>query len=38
MIRWYGLDWSGTGQGPVESSYEHGNELSGSMKRWVVLV
>jgi hypothetical protein len=24
---WYGLDWSGSGLGPVEGSCEHGNEL-----------
>jgi hypothetical protein len=30
-MRWYGLDLSGSGYGPVEGSCEHGNELSGSM-------
>jgi hypothetical protein len=29
---WYGLDRSGSGYRPVESSCEHGNELSGSIK------
>jgi hypothetical protein len=28
---WYGLDRSGSGQGPVEGSREHGNEPSGSI-------
>jgi hypothetical protein len=27
-----GLDRSGSGQGKVEGSYEHGNEPSGSVK------
>jgi hypothetical protein len=27
-----GLDSSGSGQGPVTSSCEHGNETSGSVK------
>jgi hypothetical protein len=31
---WYGLDRSGSGWGPVEGSCEHGNEPSGSIKRW----
>jgi hypothetical protein len=31
---WCGLDWSGSGQGQVESSCEHGNEFSGSVKCW----
>jgi hypothetical protein len=34
---WYGLDWLGSGQGPVEGSCEHGNEPSGSIKFWEVL-
>jgi hypothetical protein len=34
---WWGLDRSGSGEGPVEGSYEVGNEPSGSMKRWEVL-
>jgi hypothetical protein len=29
---WYGLDWSGLGQGPVEGSWEHGNEPADSIK------
>jgi hypothetical protein len=29
---WYGLDLSGSRQGPVSSSCEHGNELMGSIK------
>jgi hypothetical protein len=28
---WYGLDRSGSGQGPVEGSIGHDNELSGSI-------
>jgi hypothetical protein len=31
---WYGLDRSGSELGPVEGSYEHGNEPSGSLKCW----
>jgi hypothetical protein len=31
-IGWYGLDSSGSGQGPVEGSCEHCNEPSGSIK------
>jgi hypothetical protein len=34
---WCGLDWSGSGQRPVESSCECGVELSGSIKCWEVL-
>jgi hypothetical protein len=30
-IEWDGLDSSGPGYGPVESSCEHGNESSGSI-------
>jgi hypothetical protein len=33
----YGLDSSGSGQGPVVSSHEHGNEPSGSIKNNVLL-
>jgi hypothetical protein len=33
----YKLDGSGSGQGPVEGSCEHGNEPSGSIKCWEVL-
>jgi hypothetical protein len=29
---WNGLDRTGLGQGPVESSCEHGDEPSGSLK------
>jgi hypothetical protein len=29
---WYGLDSSGSGQGPVAGSCEHGNEPSGFHK------
>jgi hypothetical protein len=29
-----GLDWSGSGYINVESSCEHGNEPSGSIKCW----
>jgi hypothetical protein len=28
----YGLDWSGSGLGPVEGTCEHSNEPSGSTK------
>jgi hypothetical protein len=31
---WHGLDSSGSGQGPVKSSCEPGNELSGSITFW----
>jgi hypothetical protein len=31
-MSWYGLDQSGSGQGPVEGSFGHSNEPSGSMK------
>jgi hypothetical protein len=34
---WYGLDWSGLGEGPVEGFCQHGNEPSGSIKCWKVL-
>jgi hypothetical protein len=37
MMGWYGLDWSRIGYGQVESSYEIGNEPTGSIKYWVVL-
>jgi hypothetical protein len=33
----YGLDRSGSGEGPVEGSFEHGNEPSGSIICWEVL-
>jgi hypothetical protein len=34
-IRWiYGLDWSRSGQGPVEGCSEHDIELSGLIKCW----
>jgi hypothetical protein len=33
---WYGLDRSGLEQGPVESSCEHCDEPSGSLKCWEV--
>jgi hypothetical protein len=36
-IGWYGLDRSGSGQGPVEGSCEHGDEPSGFIKCWDVL-
>jgi hypothetical protein len=32
-----GLDWCGSGSGPVEGSCEHGNEPTGSIKGWEVL-
>jgi hypothetical protein len=34
---WYGLNLSGLGYGSGESSCEHGNEPSGSIKRWEIL-
>jgi hypothetical protein len=34
---WYELDQSSSGQGPVEGSFEHGSEPSGSIKFWEVL-
>jgi hypothetical protein len=34
---WYGLDMSGSGQGPVEHLCEHGDEPSGFIKCWEVL-
>jgi hypothetical protein len=34
---WYGLDRSGSGWGPMEGSYGHGDEPSGSIKCWEVL-
>jgi hypothetical protein len=36
-MEWHGLDLSGSGQGAVEGSCEHGNKLSGSIKFWEVL-
>jgi hypothetical protein len=36
-IGWYGLDRSGSGQGPVEGSCEHGNGPSGSIICWEFL-
>jgi hypothetical protein len=30
----YGLNSSGSGCGPLDRSCEHGNETSGSIKRW----
>jgi hypothetical protein len=33
----YGLNLSGSGEGPVEGSCEHGNELSVSIKYWKIL-
>jgi len=32
MMGSWGLDASGSGQGPVAGSYEHGNEISISIK------
>jgi hypothetical protein len=34
---WYGLDRSGSASALVESSCEHGNEPSGSIKCWKFL-
>jgi hypothetical protein len=36
-IGWNGVDISGSGQRPVVSSYEHGNEHSDSIKCWEIL-
>jgi hypothetical protein len=36
-MRWYGLDLSGPGYGPVEDSFEDGGEPSGSIKCWEFL-
>jgi hypothetical protein len=36
-MRCYGLDSSGSGQGPVDGSCEHGNEHSVSTKCWEIL-
>jgi hypothetical protein len=33
-MEWCGLDWSGSGQGQVESSCECSDEPSGSIKCW----
>jgi hypothetical protein len=33
---WYGLDRTGSEEGPVECSCEHGDEPSGSIKCWEV--
>jgi hypothetical protein len=35
---WYGLDWSGSGEGPVQGSCEDGNESLAYIKCWNVLV
>jgi hypothetical protein len=37
-MRWHGMDSSGSGQGPVEDSFDHGNVPSGSIQFWEVLV
>jgi hypothetical protein len=37
MMGWCGLDWSGSGYGPVEGFCEYGNEPPGSLKCWEVL-
>jgi hypothetical protein len=34
---WYGLDLSGSGQGPVDGSCDHGNERSASIKYCEIL-
>jgi hypothetical protein len=36
-MRWYGLDWSDSGKGPVDGSREHGNESSDSIQFWELL-
>jgi predicted deacylase len=33
----YGVDYSGSGYGLVVGSSGHGNELSGSIRRWKIL-
>jgi hypothetical protein len=34
---WYGLDSSGSEQGPVEDYCEHGNEFAGFINCWEIL-
>jgi hypothetical protein len=34
---WDGLDVSGSRYGSLEGSFEHGNELSGSIECWEIL-
>jgi hypothetical protein len=34
---WYGLDQSDSGWEPLEVSFGHGNEPSGSIKFWEIL-
>jgi hypothetical protein len=34
---WYGPDWSGSGEGLVEGSFQYGNEPSASLKCWEIL-
>jgi hypothetical protein len=34
---WDGMNWIDLGQGSVDGSCEHGNELSGSIKCWEIL-
>jgi hypothetical protein len=36
-IGWGGMDQSGSGEGPVEGSCEHGDEPTGSLKCWEVI-
>jgi hypothetical protein len=36
-MAWYGMNSSGSGQGPVEGFCEHGNEPCGSVKCWEIL-
>jgi hypothetical protein len=35
-MEWYGMDLSGLGQGSVDGSCEHGNELSRSIECYVL--
>jgi hypothetical protein len=36
-MEWYGLDRSGSGEGPVEGFREQGSESSGFIKCWETL-
>jgi hypothetical protein len=33
-MRWYGLDYSGSGYGRMVGSCEHGKEILGSINYW----
>jgi hypothetical protein len=36
VMVWYEVDLFGSGQGPIEGSFERGNEPEGSTKFWEV--